>query len=225
MRVLVGIAGGGLISLMLAEFFVTFLLPRRVPGMPSEWREAVWRDVPEDAEPERFAERRRFLLERVAPGEGVLDLGCGDGTFAVELLSAGARVEAVDVAAEAVRRARARGVEARVVEEGAPLPFAEDAFDVVWAGEVLEHVADVVGLLADVRRVLRWGGRLLVTTPWHGRLVIARDTELDPRADHLRFFSARTLAEVLRATGFSAVDVRAVGGVPLRRRGLHAVAS
>jgi 2-polyprenyl-3-methyl-5-hydroxy-6-metoxy-1,4-benzoquinol methylase len=186
-----------------------------------DWREAVWRAVPEGAEPERFAARRAFLRAHVAAGEGALDLGCGDGTFAAVLLAAGCEVTMADVAEEALRRARARAPGARAVKlaEGAPLPFAEDAFDVVWAGEVLEHVADVVGLLAEVRRVLRWGGRLLVTTPWHGRLVIAPDTHFDPRADHLRFFSARTLRAVLADAGFATVDVRRAG------RGLHAVAS
>jgi SAM-dependent methyltransferase len=178
-----------------------------------EWREAVWRTVPEDAVPERFAERRAFLLERVAAGDRVLDLGCGDGAFAAELVAAGCRVVMADVADEALRRARGRapGAEAVALAEGAPLPFAEDAFDVVWAGEVLEHVADVAGLLAEVRRVLRWGGRLLVTTPWHGRVVVAPDTHFDPRADHLRFFSARTLRLVLDDAGFGDAEIGAGG--------------
>jgi hypothetical protein len=80
-------------------------------------------------------------------------------------------------------------------------------------------VADVVGLLAEVRRVLRWGGILLATTPWHGRLVVATDAHFDPRADHLRFFSARTLRAVLAETGFATARVRRAG------RGLHASAS
>jgi SAM-dependent methyltransferase len=197
------------------------------------WREAVWRAVPDGAVPERFAERRRFLLSHVAPGHAVLDLGCGDGTFAAELGGAGATVVAVDVAEEALRRARERvpGLDARLAEEGAPLPLDDDAVDVVWAGEVLEHVADVAGLLADVRRVLRWGGTLLVTTPYHGRLALAAlalrggvERHFDPRADHLRFFTARSLAEMLRDAGFVDAEVRAVGGVPGLRAALHAVA-
>jgi SAM-dependent methyltransferase len=197
------------------------------------WREAVWRAVPDGAVPERFAERRRFLLSRVAAGDAVLDLGCGDGAFAAELAGAGAAVVAVDVAEEALRRARERvpGLDARLAEEGAPLPLDEDAVDVVWAGEVLEHVADVAGLLADVRRVLRWGGTLLVTTPYHGRLALAAlalrggvERHFDPRADHLRFFTARSLGEMLRDAGFVHAEVHAVGGVPGLRAALHAVA-
>src|SRR5919108_3890299 len=167
-----------------------------------DWREAVWRAVPEGAEPERFTARRAFLLDRVAPGEHVLDLGCGDGAFAEALVAAGCAVTMADVAEEALRRARVRASQAHAVRlaEAEPLPFAEDAFDVVWAGEVLEHVADVVGLLAEVRRVLRWGGTLLATTPNHGRAAVALlalrpggfEKHFDPRADHLRFFTARS---------------------------------
>jgi len=113
------------------------------------------------------------------------------------------------------------GAEAVALPDGGPLPLDEDAFDLVWAGEVLEHVADVVGLLAEVRRVLRWGGGLVVTTPAHGRLVVAPDTHFDPRADHLRFFSARTLGGLLADAGFADVRLRARG---LRPRALHVVA-
>jgi len=192
----------------------------------------VWRGVPERADPEAFAARRAFLLANVRAGERVLDLGAGDGAFAAELLAAGCDVVAVDVAEEALRRARARvpGLDARRSEEDGRLPLDEDSVDAVWAGEVLEHVADVVGLLAEVRRVVRWGGRLIVTTPYHGRLSVAAlalrgrfDEHFDPRADHLRFFTARTLGEMLTDAGFAEVDVRAAGP-PLLRRGLHAVA-
>jgi SAM-dependent methyltransferase len=104
---------------------------------------------------------------------------------------------------------------------------------VVWAGEVLEHVADVVGLLAEVRRVLRWRGTLLATTPYHGRVALAAlalapgsrlEDHFDPRADHLRFFTARSLEAVVRDAGFAEVEVQRVGGVPLVRRELRVVA-
>ena len=54
-----------------------------------DWRDAVWSAVPEGAEPEHFAARRDFLVEHVAAGQRVLDLGCGDGAFAAELMDAG----------------------------------------------------------------------------------------------------------------------------------------
>ena len=169
--------------------------------------------MPDGAEPERFAERRAFLLGHVSAGDRVLDLGCGDGAFAAALVQAGADVTAVDVAAEAVRRARDRAPGARVeqVAEGAALPLDEDAFDLVWAGETLEHVADVVGLLAEVRRVLRWGGMLLVTTPNLPRLGVALEA--------LRGRAARAAARSARRPPALLHRANARGGAA--RRGLR----
>ena len=198
------------------------------------YREAVWRAVPDGVAPERATTRLSFLRAHLAPGDRLLDLGCGDGTFAEAARAAGAQVVAVDVAAAAVERARTAHPEldVRVVPEDGPLPLEEDAFDVVWLGETLEHVVDTALLLAEARRVLRFGGTLLVTTPAHPPLRVALlalrprafAAHFDPRADHLRFYTARTLSVVLRDAGFPDVALRAVDGPPLLRRALHAVA-
>ena len=90
----------------------------------------------------------------------------------------------------------------------------------------------MAGLLAEVRRVLAWGSALLVTTPNLPRIGVALEAlrgaplrrRFDPRADHLRFFTAATLAGMLRDAGFADVDVRALGGSPWARHALHAVA-
>ena len=126
-----------------------------------DWRDAVWRAVPEGAEPERFAARRAFLLD--ARGGRRARARPRLRRRRLRRRAARRRLRGDDGRRRRARRcgapARGRpGAEAVALVEGAPLPFAEDAFDVVWAGEVLEHVADVVGLLAEVRRVLRWGG-------------------------------------------------------------------
>ncbi len=152
--------------------------------------------------------RRDFLLDRVARGERVLDLGCGLGDFAGELAGHGARVVGCDVAETALRLARTRhpGIEFVLTGEE-ELSFSDESFDVVWAGEVLEHVQDGLGLLAEVRRVLRSGGRLVLSTPDHGRLrrlrlglsATAFERHFDPRSDHVRFFTARTLRGTLEA--------------------------
>jgi 2-polyprenyl-3-methyl-5-hydroxy-6-metoxy-1,4-benzoquinol methylase len=181
----------------------------------------IWERVPEGAVPERFDERRAFLLAEVHAGERVLDLGCGEGAFSAALAAAGAVPAGVEVAAEPLRRARRLHpeLELHLVADGR-LPFAPASFDAAWAGEVVEHVADGLGLLDDVRRVLRPGGRLLVSTPDHPRRLVlalalrrrAFERHFDPASDHVRFFTARTLTELLEAAGFSVLRVR-------RRRG------
>jgi SAM-dependent methyltransferase len=140
----------------------------------------------------------------------------------------------IDVAEEPLRRARARNeaLDLRIVPADGPWPLADASFDVVWAGETIEHVADTAGWLSEVRRVLRSGGSLLLSTPAHGRLAMLGlaishrklDAHFDPRGDHLRFYTPRTLRRLLEDFGFEDIDVRAAGGVPGARRLLLASA-
>ena len=186
--------------------------------MPHALADAIWEALPADAAPERFAPRRAFLLANVAAGERVLDLGCGAGEFSAALVEAGALPIAVDVAAEALRRAAARvpDLDGRLWRDGEPLPLDDASVDVVWAGEVIEHVADVAPWLSEVRRVLRPRGTLLLTTPHHGPLTLLRlalsprrfALHFEPRSDHLRFFSPRTLRALLDDLGFEVARLR-----------------
>ncbi|HEV3000989.1 MAG TPA: class I SAM-dependent methyltransferase [Solirubrobacteraceae bacterium] len=194
------------------------------------WFEDVWAAVPEGAEPEAFALRRDFLLAHLPAGARVLDVGCGEGAFSATMAGAGARPVAVDVADEPLRRLRARFPsleDVRRAHAGRPLPLADGEVDAAWAGEVIEHVVDVGAFCAELRRVVRPGGPLILTTPDHPRALLLRlaarrrafEDHFHPYADHLRFFTARTLTVVLRDAGFEDVRVR-------RRRGrLLALAS
>ncbi len=199
-----------------------------------DYHEALWDAVPEGLEPVDFARRSDFLLGHIRAGERVLDVGCGEGRFAAELARIGAHPVGIDVAAEPLRRARARHPELdlrQIAAEGA-WPLQDASFDAVWAGEVIEHVADTTGWLSEARRVLRSGGELLLSTPDHGRLRMLRwalaprafEAHFDPRADHLRFYRSRTLSELLEDFGFHDVEVRRAGGLPGARRELLASA-
>ncbi|HTU78171.1 MAG TPA: class I SAM-dependent methyltransferase [Solirubrobacteraceae bacterium] len=207
--------------------------------MPSRaYYEALWRELPEGLEPSQEALRLDFLLAHVRAGERVLDVGCGEGRFTAALLDAGARPLGVDVAEEPLRRARARRpqLDVRLIDAEGPWRELEDAsFDAVWAGEVIEHVADTGAWLSEVRRVLRSGGSLLLSTPATGPLALMRAAlsrrafaaRFDPQGDHLRFYSAGTLSALIDGFGFERVRVRAAGGPPGARRLLlaHAVRS
>jgi 2-polyprenyl-6-hydroxyphenyl methylase / 3-demethylubiquinone-9 3-methyltransferase len=204
--------------------------------VPSRERyEQLWQALPEGLEPSDFALRRRFLMERVTAGERVLDVGCGEGRFTAELARAGTLVVGVDVAQEPLRRAHERHPEldVRLLDDGEGHWELDDAsFDVVWAGEVIEHVADTAAWLSEVRRVLRSGGRLLVSTPAHGRLELMRlalsrrafAERFDPRGDHLRFYNRQTLARLIGDFGFDGIEVNGAGGAPGARRLLLAQA-
>jgi 2-polyprenyl-3-methyl-5-hydroxy-6-metoxy-1,4-benzoquinol methylase len=190
--------------------------------------ESLWEGVPEGLEPADFAVRKRFLLEHVARGERVLDVGCGEGAFTAELARAGVAALGVDVAEEPLRRARARHPELdlRRVEAHGAWDLEDASFDAVWAGETIEHVLDTAAWLSEIRRVLRSGGSLLVSTPDHGPLTLARlalskrafAARFEPLGDHLRFYNRTTLTRLLESFGFSEIEVVRAGGLPGARR-------
>lgn len=108
---------------------------------------------------------------RVAAGDvrglAVLDLGCGTGRHALWLAEAGAHVTAVDFSramlAEARRKPNAEGVRFLVCDLRRPLPFVDGAFHLVVSGLVLEHIPDLDVFFGEARRLLRSGGRAVIS--------------------------------------------------------------
>jgi ubiquinone/menaquinone biosynthesis C-methylase UbiE len=180
----------------------------------------LWESLPADLSPPAFERRPGFSLSEVVTGDRALDLGCGAGDFTAALARAGGEAVGVDVAEAALERARSRHpeVEFRLVPFDGPLPFEDGSFDLVWSSEVIEHVADTARWLSEVRRVLVPGGRLLLTTPSHGRVRVAVggvERFSEPLGDHLHLYTKRSRRVLLGEFGFGSVTVRAVDGPPL----------
>jgi ubiquinone/menaquinone biosynthesis C-methylase UbiE len=194
-----------------------------------DYYEDLWERLPAELDPPSFERRRRFLLGELRPGDRALDIGCGTGEFTAAMAQAGAEATGVDVAEAALRRARSRHPELdfRLVPIDGDLPFGDGSFDLVWASEVIEHVSDTARWLSEVRRVLAPGGRLLVTTPSHGRLRVALggvERFSEPLGDHLHLYTKGSLGALLGEFGFREVRVRAVEGPPVLKRMLLAQA-
>ncbi len=194
-----------------------------------DYYEELWRQLPAELSAPDFELRRRFLLEHLRTGGRVLDLGCGSGVFTQEMARVGVQAVGVEIADAAVERARAQHPEllfGLVPIEG-PLPFEDGSFELVWASEVIEHVADTARWLSEVRRVLAAAGKLLITTPSHGRMRVAVggiERFSEPLGDHLHLYTRASLGKLLAEFGFAPVNVRAAGGPPGLRRMLLAVA-
>jgi SAM-dependent methyltransferase len=149
--------------------------------------------------------RRRVLraaLDRLplGPAARLLDAGCGSGRTLDELARYG-RVSGIDLSAEAVACARGRGHEDVRVARVEDLPFEDAAFDVVTCLDVVEHTPDDGATLAELRRVTRPGGLLLVTVPayqalwsWH-----------DEANLHFRRYDSSSLRVVARNAGWEVV--------------------
>lgn len=138
--------------------------------------------------PEELQTRQVTAIDMLAPtlvgSEGrVLDIGCGNGQFLAELDSiAGlsARnwdLHGVDYSPAVLAEASQTPYTFQQcnLEEG--IPYPDDSFDVVSAGEVIEHIYDPDRLLRETRRVLRPGGHVVLTTPnlqaWYNRALFA----------------------------------------------------
>lgn len=115
------------------------------------------------------------VLEWLAlrPGEEILDLGCGDGQLTLRIAEAGARVRGVDASPAMVAAARSRGL---AVEEAMAeaLPFAVASFDAVFSNAALHWVRGQDAMMAEVRRVLRPGGRFVAEMGGQGNIAAIR---------------------------------------------------
>ncbi|HEX3426127.1 MAG TPA: class I SAM-dependent methyltransferase [Acidimicrobiales bacterium] len=135
------------------------------------------------------------VLTDLPPGR-VLDAGCGSGGN-LSLYAALGPVFGVDTVADPLVRARRRGYQGVGVASLPCLPFADGAFDLVAATDVVEHVADGVGALRELLRVTRPGGRLLITVPAYRWLWSDSDVQLG----HHRRYTRPELVEQCRAAG------------------------
>lgn len=94
-----------------------------------------------------------------APGERILDLGCGDGTLTEALIAAGADVVGIDASEDMVAAARLRGIDARLADATA-LAFDRE-FDAVFSNAALHWMSDADAVIASVHRALKPGGRFV----------------------------------------------------------------
>ncbi len=128
----------------------------------------------------------------------LLDLGCGGGALLAELRADGLAV-GVDSSQEALTHAREKGISELVAASIDVLPFNDGTFAGVLMLDVLEHHPDPVTALSEVRRVLRPGGRLLVTVPAFGWMWSYADDVMG----HYRRYGKEHLRSDLEATPFT----------------------
>ena len=177
--------------------------------------------------------RRRTAEAVVRAGDRVLDACCGTGDLALADERAGGTVTGLDFSERMLERARKKSDSVEWVQGDAlALPFPDSSFDVVTVGFGVRNVSDLEGGLAELRRVLRPGGRvgvLDITTPrgvlrpfysvWFDRVVPLLGKVLPGGTAYTylpasvrRFPSAEELAGLIRAAGFEQVGYRLFAG-------------
>lgn len=187
---------------------------------------AAWRGVPSQIWGAGQA-RRLEWMRRFARLEGarILVDGCGIGIYVEALRAFTPHVHGLDIEADYLQAARARGLDLLVLGAAEALPYPSGSFDVVVSHEVIEHVADDRRAASEMVRVLRPGGRILLFCPnrwfpfethghyWRGRyhfgntpLINYLPSSLRNRlAPHVRAYSGRALRRL-----FHGLPVRVV---------------
>jgi methionine biosynthesis protein MetW len=204
-----------------------------------DYYERYWSDTGSGFHGRMNAELGELLLTLTLPQSDCLDVGCGDGrTTGTWLAGRAGSYVGVDVSASAVAQAQELGLDARLIDDAADLPFADESFDFVSCIEVFEHLFDAEGAAAEIVRVLRPGGRILAQVPnvahWRHRADFALRGRFNPIGDaeslmrtwrdpHIRFFTVHTLPRMLESVGLeieqvSGLGVNAMCDLPLARR-------
>ena len=142
----------------------------------------------------------------------LLDYGCGDGQFLNMAKEFSGKVCGVDVSSVAIEKASKAYPEIPfVLLEGDKLPFAEGSFDTISVIDVLEHLLDVETALEEMNRVLAPNGCLLIATSELTRLKMMLislaflDKYFFPSSPHIRYFTRKSLAQILNKKGFEVV--------------------
>lgn len=148
----------------------------------------------------------RLIVRQVSalcrPG-ALLDIGCSLGYVLRAAQDAGWEAWGIDVSEDVIRQCREQGLQAKTAGMG-QLPFADETFDVVLARHVLEHDLQVRRNLAEMRRVLKPQGLLLLEVPdCSSRKVLRRGASYTKfwTRDHVIGFTPATLAAYVAAAG------------------------
>lgn len=195
-------------------------------------------------------ENRRTILAAVqpVPGGRMVDLGCADGCFTLEVArrAGAAEVKGVEFVEQWASVARERGIDVVAADLGARLPYEDESFDLVHSNQVIEHLPRTDVFLREIRRVLKPGGHAIVSTnnlaSWHNVVALALGWQPTPchvsdyvivgnpgtaydgweqpqfGQQHLRVFTGRALAELARYHGLALDHDATAGYYPLPAR-------
>ena len=171
-------------------------------------------------------DKTAFLTKEVGSNKKILEVGCNDGYVGWLLLKEGNDVYGIDMVEEKLLVAQKRGLKVKECDvEKEKFPYPENYFDIVILGDVIEHIFDTDKLLEKCKKVLRKGGKLIITTPNVASLArrimlllginpfLEYSIELPPlkgypAVGHIRYYTEKTLRLQLMHHGFNNIVIQ-----------------
>lgn len=156
----------------------------------------------------------------------IFDSGCGNGALLAEIARHGSwHLAGMETSPSGAEIARSRGYDVRCVDPNAPIAplFGAARFDLVISVEVIEHLHAPRLFLRQATSLLKPGGTILLTTPYHGylkNLLIAISGKFDHHVNplwdggHVKFWSRNTLTTLLAEAGFENIQFQGAGRIP-----------
>lgn len=152
----------------------------------------------------------------------ILDIGCNDGTFLSLIKNKNNNLFGIEANNFAAQEAIKKGIDVKqfFFDDKTQMPFDDNFFDVIVAGEIIEHIYDTDFFLDEIKRLLKPGGQLIISTPniaSLGRrifLFIGKNPiiEVSPNesdsSGHIRYFTNKTLAALLYKHNFIRLQQR-----------------
>ncbi len=161
-----------------------------------------------------------IILKFIGKGKKVLDVGCYNGHLGGQVKLNGNEVTGIDISEKAIKLCAKRGITCFQGDIEEKLPFKKSEFDVVILSEVIEHCYDSDKVLSEVYRVIKDCGFLVITTPNVAALtkrlkilfrgsheMFENGLKQADGSGHIRFFSIKSLEQLLERNGFKVVDV------------------
>jgi 2-polyprenyl-6-hydroxyphenyl methylase/3-demethylubiquinone-9 3-methyltransferase len=171
-------------------------------------------------------------LKECHKGKKILDIGCQSGWFCDYLYEEGFEPYGVDAKEDLIENGKRKypHIDFKVVDAEKSIPFPADYFDYIWAGDIIEHVGHTDRFVNEINRILRKDGMLILTTPYHGRLkniliaLIKFEKHYDPEFQHYRFYTVKSLRNVLTKRGFNIEKIKLLGNLPFLAQSIFLVA-
>lgn len=169
----------------------------------------------------------RYILKEIASHaqtrNNFLDIGCGSGEITFEVKKMGFNVIGIDFSENAIKLTKSKGIESYTQDLDKGLPFENDRFDIILAGDVMEHVFDPIFVFKEIKRVLKPKGILFATIPYDLNWKVRLKTVLGisyqegvyrkyDQFKHHSFFSERMLRYMVKKAELNMKNLKYIVG-------------